>query len=586
LSLAAKLLLGVALVAAALFLSGLGGAPFVDPPEGFHAVIARDMLRLGDWVTPHVNGMRYFDKPPLLYWMMAVAFRALGPGEGAARLGSALPAVGVAVVTAWIGMRLAGLRVGLIAGLVVAANLELYLFARLVKPDLVFVLCIVLAFAGFVAAYLDRAGGRGGPRARWALLAFYAALAASVLAKDVLGAVVPLLGLGVFFALTGERAIVRRWVPWAGVLLFLAIAAPWYLVAEIRNPGFLWYTVVDNHILNVARQRVFPDEDVPLGALEFLAVTAAGFAPWCLALPMAVWRRLRRPWASAEDRVWLLLSLWAVGVLGLVALSPFKLPHYGLPAFPAFALLVAKLWDEVLEGKPGAPSALGLLVPPLMVLGTAAFASFLAWQGRIALPDGMLASADVAARNVGTTGGDLPFMSPGQVGQLLRSAAMALGLGALGAAVGLALRRPVIGLGALLAAMLAFLPISAEGFSLFARSRSARGLGQALALRATPADILAHEGPLENSGAWLMDLDRPVKVVNGLVSNLAFGATFPEARDTFWDAPRLEAAWMGPGRVFLLSGRRPEASVVRGLPPGSVHLILQGGGRWLYSNRP
>jgi 4-amino-4-deoxy-L-arabinose transferase-like glycosyltransferase len=115
-----------------------------------------------------------------------------------------------------------------------------------------------------------------------------------VLAKDVLGAVVPLVILAVFFVVTGERGIVRRWVPWAGVLLLL-IAAPWYVLVELRNPGFLGYTVVDNHILNVARQRVFPDQDVPLGTLEFLAVTAAGFVPWCFALPAAAWRRLRGP---------------------------------------------------------------------------------------------------------------------------------------------------------------------------------------------------------------------------------------------------------------------------------------------------
>jgi 4-amino-4-deoxy-L-arabinose transferase-like glycosyltransferase len=583
LSLTAKVLLGVALVAAALFLFGLGAAPFVDPPEGFHAAAAREMLRLGDWITPHVNGVRYFDKPPLLYWLMAVGFRLFGPGEVAARLGSALPAVGVAVITAWIGNRLGGPRVGLFAGLMVAANLELYLFARLVKPDLLFVFCITLAFAGFVAAYLERGGG---PRARWALLALYAGLAASVLAKDLLGAVVPVAVIGVFFALTRERAIVRRWVPWTGVLLFAAIAVPWYLLVELRNPGFLWYTVVDNHILNIARQRFYPDEDVPLGAPEFLAVTAAGFAPWALAVPAAVWRRVRGPWDSVEARVWLLISLSAGGVIGMVALSPFKLPHYGLPAFPALALLVAKLWDEMLEGKPGAPSAAGVLVPPLVVLGAATLATVLMWQGRIAVPEGILTSADVAARNTGGAAGGMAFLSPAQAGPLFRSVAVTLGLGALGAALALALRRPLIGLGALLAAVLAFLPISGEGFALFARSRSVRATAQGVALRAAPGDILVHEGALENSGAWLMELDRPVKVVDGRVSNLAFGSTFPEARDTFWDAAQLEAAWTGDHRVFLISGRRADASVVRGLPPGSVHLIQEGGGRRLYSNRP
>jgi 4-amino-4-deoxy-L-arabinose transferase-like glycosyltransferase len=590
-SLTAKVVLGVALVAGVLFCSGLGSAPFVDPPEGFHAAIAWEMLRHGNWITPHFNGVRYFDKPPLLYWLMAGAFRVLGPGEAVGRLGSALPALGVAALTAWLGMRLGGARVGLIAGLVVAANLELFLFARLVKPDLLLVLCILVAFAGFLDAYLRREEGRDG---RWGLLIFYAALGATVLAKDLLGAVGPLATIALFFAVTRERNLTRRWIPWAGVLVFLVIAVPWYALVEAGNPGFLWYAVVDNHLLNLARHRVFPDEDVPLSALEFLAVTAIGFLPWCLAVPWALWRRLRGPWPTAQARAWLLLALWATGSLAVFTLSPFKLPHYGLPAFPALALLVAKLWDEVLEGTPDAPSPRTLLVPPLLLFAAAAGAAFLAWAGYLALPAGALSSADVASRDVAVRGADLPFMTAEQLAPLFSSLAAVFGLGALVVALGLARRRPAVGLGALLAAMLAVLPFSAEGFALFARSRSVGMLSDAVVLRAVPGDLLAHEGALENSGSWLLALNPPggmppgagVKVVNGLVSNLAFGATFPEARNTFWDSARLAAAWGGARRVFLLSASSPGRSVTRALPPESVHLLLDAGGRRLYSNRP
>jgi len=93
-----------------------------------------------------------------------------------------------------------------------------------------------------------------------------------------------------------------------------------------------------------------------------------------------------------------------------------------------------------------------------------------------------------------------------------------------------------------------------------------------------------HEGPLENSGSVLLAIDRPVTVVNGLQSNLAFGATFPEARDRFWDGARLAREWPKPGRRFLVTGLPPERSVVRTLPAGTVHLVVHGGGRWLYVN--
>jgi len=134
--------------------------------------------------------------------------------------------------------------------------------------------------------------------------------------------------------------------------------------------------------------------------------------------------------------------------------------------------------------------------------------------------------------------------------------------------------------------MLAFLPLTVDGLALVARSRSVAPMAEVLRHKADPQDVLVHEGALENSGALFLYLDRPVKVVDGLQSNLAFGATFPEAREVFWSRERLRARWDGRERVFLLSVVKPEKSVVREFPPASVHLLSQGGGRWLYSNLP
>jgi hypothetical protein len=111
-----------------------------------------------------------------------------------------------------------------------------------------------------------------------------------------------------------------------------------------------------------------------------------------------------------------------------------------------------------------------------------------------------------------------------------------------------------------------------------------RPLAAVLAERARPGDLVVHEGAIENSASALMRLPGPVRVVNGLRSNLAFGSTFPEARDTFWDAARLQAAWAAPGRHFLLSTAPPDRSVAGSLPPDSVRLLARSGGRWLYSN--
>jgi hypothetical protein len=450
-----------------------------------------------------------------------------------------------------------------------------FLYGRLVKPDLVFILCILLAYAGFVLAY--RGGGR------WALALFYGALGVSTLAKDLLGALGPCVVIALFFWLSRERPI-APWVPWWGPLLTAGIALPWYLLVEHRSPGFLWYTIVDNHLLNFTRQRVFPDEDVPLATVEFVVVTAAAFLPWVLAAPWAVIRALRRPWPDATARLWGLLALWVVVVLGFFAVSPFKLPHYGLPVFPALALLVARAWDESIEATPRSMRPRALLVPVLAVFLLAAAAAAIAWGGVLPVPAETLNSLDVTTRNLSARGQAAAEAPLERYASIMASCALVFALGTVGTAVAVWRRAPGLGIGVALATMVAFLPVAADGMTTFARTRSAAIVVDALTRRAAPDDVIAHEGPLENTASLLLRVREPVRVVDGLQSNLAFGATFPDARDLFWDAPRLQAAWAAGRRVFLVSGVDPARSVVRALPGGRVHLIARGGGRSLYSN--
>jgi len=569
--------LGVALVVMGLYFVGLGASPFIDPPEGFHAEVAQSMRATGDLVTPRAGGVRYFDKPPVLYWLMAVSFGVEGPTPFAARLWSALAAVGVAAVTAHLGVLLGGPRLGLLAGLMVAANLGMFLYGRIVKPDMLFIFWILLAYAGFVVAYQ----GRG----RWGLSLFYASLGLATLSKDLLGALGPLLVIAAFFWLTRERPL-APWIPWWGVALAAGIALPWYLLVEARNHGFLWYTIVDNHVLNFVRQRVFPDEDVPLGSVEFLVVTLLAFLPWTLALPWALRRAFRRPWEDATARLWLLFALWGVLVVGFFTVSPFKLPHYGLAAFPALALLAARAWDETLDGVPGSARPRALTAPLLVLFACATAALWLVWSGVVRVPPEALASLDMATRNQAARGQAGPQPPLGPWLPILLRGALIMSAATVAMAVAVWRRAAALGVGIALATTIAFLPaVAGEGMAQFVRARSVAPLAEALVRRLAPGDVVAHEGPIENGATLLLRVAEPVKIVNGLQSNLAFGATFADAHETFWDSPRLEAAWAGPRRVFLVSGVGPGRSVVRALPPARVHLLAQGGGRRLYSNR-
>jgi 4-amino-4-deoxy-L-arabinose transferase-like glycosyltransferase len=582
-------LLLVGLVVAVLALAGLGQAPFLDPPEGFHAEIAREMAERAAWITPRLNGVRYFDKPPLPYWLMAASFAAAGPTPAAARVWGALAVIGVALVTAALGLMLRGPRLGLLAGIFVATNLGIFLYGRIVKPDLPFVFFIWLAWLGVAIAWRADAmpgrGPHGRPPAesrdrRLGLALFYSSLGLAALTKDFLGAVGPLAVLAIALWWTGERPL-RRWFPSWGLLLLLAIALPWYLAVELENRGFLWYTVVDNKLLNVARQRAFPDEDVPLGVLEFLGVTVAAFLPWIVAVPVGVARSLAQRPRGPIGKLWRLYTLWGAAVIVAFTLSPFKLPHYGLPAFPALALLAARAWDEALAAPRGARR---VIVPTAAVFAVLAGAFLAMATGVVTLGVDELTAVDVATRNLAARGQAAPAPSLEAWGTIATISAAVFGAAALALVAAAWRRRVSLAAVTAVGAMLAFLPAAGIGMAAFAEIRSARPVVEALVGRARPNEVVVHEGALENSGSLLIALGRPVRVVNGLRSNLAYGATFADSRETFWDEARFRQEWAARERRFLVTVVAPGQSVVRRLPRERVHLLARSGTHWLYSN--
>jgi len=375
-------------------------------------------------------------------------------------------------------------------------------------------------------------------------------------------------------------------VPWWGVGLFCAIALPWYALVELRNRGFLWYTIVDNHLLNFTRQRAFPDEDVPLGSLEFVVVTIVAFLPWVLAAPTGAVRIVRASRENATDRLWILFAVWAAVVIGFFTLAPFKLPHYGLPAFPALALIAARAWDDAISASPGAARPRALLLPVAVVFVGVTLTLAAAWADVLPTPQGAMTAFDVTARNLEARGQAAAATPLAAFAGVIRVATIVFLAGTVALAVAFWRRAAGAGVAVALATVLAFLPLAGNGMAEFARIRSARPIAEALALRAAPGDLVMHEGSLENSGSVLLHLRIPIPVVDGLQSNLAYGATFPEARQIFWDGPRAREAWASPGRHFLISVVAPDRSVVRALPSGQVHLLVDRGGRRLYSNQP
>lgn len=564
---------GLVLVAAlVLLLPGLGRAPFDDPGEGMHAEIAREILLTGDWITLHLNGIRYFDKPPLLYWLSALSMRAWGPTERALRLWPVLGAIAAVGGTALLGARLLSPRAGVVAGLALLTSAGFFAYGRYLRPETLFVAAIQW---GFVLLLLAPAESR-----RLTTLGC-AALGIAALAKDPLGALGPLAAMALALALAGRLHAISRWLTWGGVALLVAIGGAWYFLVELRNPGFLWYTLVDNHLLNVARARHFPDEDVPLTGLEFLAVAGLGAFPWVMPATLTVAGLItRRAWREPREAPWVALAVWAAGVYAFFALAPFKLPHYGLPAYPALALLAARAWEE------------DRAVRLVLVLHLAAFSAVALGAGWVYRGDGrafmgwVLGATDVYTRKEMALGQAAPVPPWEDLRSLVGGTALAFGAGSVGILVAIARGARAFGLAVILVTLLASLPLVGSAESLVAESRSVRGMALEVRRRAGPTDLILHEGPIENSGALEFYAGLRPAILDGRVSVLGFGSTFAEARDTFWERPRLAEAWRSSRRIFLLTTRDPERSAVRDLSLSGIHRLAVGGGRWLYSNQP
>jgi 4-amino-4-deoxy-L-arabinose transferase-like glycosyltransferase len=576
-------------LAAVLLGPGLGEAPLDDPGEGQHAEIAREMLG-GSWLVLRLNGVRYFDKPPLLYWMTAASFALFGPGEGPARLAPLLGALLAVAATTLLGVRLLGPPGGLLAGAALLSCALFAAFARYLRPETLFVGAIQWGFTGLL---LHLRGPRNGPRtppaadirgvgnSRWAVLGC-AALGVAALAKDPLGLLGPLAVVAAALAGGGRLRPIGAWLTPLGGSLLLVIGFGWYAVVAATEPSFLWYTVVDNHLLNVARMRVFPDEDVPLSALEFLTAAAFGAFPWILAAAAAVAALLRRrAWRDPAELPWVALAVWAVGVLALFTLSPFKLPHYGLPVYPALALLAARAWRDA------AARPRGLIVAHLALFTLAG--AGLAWaasgDGR-AFTTAVYGISDVFSRKEAAWGQASPYPAWSALQPLLLRSSVLLLAGGAALAVAAARRSARAGAAAVAAAMLLLVPVVTGGLAITSRARTVAGMAAEIRARLGPRDALVLEGPIENAGAVeFYSGHRPALLDSGR-SVLGIGSTFGDAAPWLWSTARFAQAWSSARPPYLLTTRAPAHSIVASLPPGSVRLLLTHNGRWLYGHAP
>jgi hypothetical protein len=566
-----------ALLGLLLLLPGLGHAPFDDPGEGQQAEIAREAGASGNLLDLRLNGVRYFDKPPLLYWLIALDFRVWGPSEWAARLPSVVGAAAAAAATALLGARLLGPGAGLLAAAALLSCALFIAFGRYVRPETLFAATVQIGLTGLLLGVT----GEGRDTRRWAL-AGCAALGLASLAKDPLGLVAPLAAVAAALAACGRLRPVRRWLPPAGLALMLTVGLGWYVWSALQHPGFLWYAVVDNHLLNAVGLRRFPDEDVPLGSVEFLTVAALGAFPWIVPAGLMVVSLIRRrAWRDPGEAPWVALALWWMGLWVLFTLSAFKLPHYGLPAYPAVVLLAARWWTE----RPERGRAPALVHLALFALLAAALGLAAGSDGR-GFVDTVFSATDTYTRKEFAAAQSSPLPPWSALQPLVIRTAWIMGAGA--AALGvIAWHRAGRWTAAVVAViMLAVMPAVTRALEVVASARAVTGMAAEVSRLAESGALLAHEGPIENSGALeFYSGHRPV-LVDARRSVLGMGATFPDAADSFWTSGKLRAAWLSGRHILLVTPRDPRRSLVADLPQERVRLLRAENGRWLYTSAP
>lgn len=568
----------------AVYIGSVFTPPLLDDADATHAEAAREMYMTGDYVTLHINGVRYLEKAPMMYWLIAGAYHVFGVNEFATRLPNALAILGLALLAWRWGSRAFGERAGLYASLFVLTSAGVFLFTRMQIPEPILCLSIGLSLYLFARAL------ETGEKWRW--YGGYAAAALAVLTKGLL----PLVIIGgtavVFLAVSGEWRRWREFRLFTGLLLLFAIAAPWHILAGLRNERFFWFYFVNEHFLRFLGKR-YPKDYNKLSPALYWSLHLAWLFPWSAYLPVLFrdgYRDLRKrvPETSFTYNTRPICWLWAGIVLVFFSLSTNQ-EYYTFPAYlPLFILLSASLAREEVQ----APWRKWLL------WSTAAFAA-LAMAAGIALFVGLWSSRHMAfVPDIGSVlSHNLAYdtLSMSHALDLTGASFAALRLPAALAAVAFAVlpmmalvlryRRKHFGATWAAAACMALVLVAAHlAFERFGPYLSSGNLAAEISKHDEPGDRVMIYGDQAFGSSLLFYLKRPIELVNGRTTSMWFGSTYPDAPKIFLNDDELKHAWRSDRRVFLFVPPQ-HVKKVNDLLPGA-YTVAESSGKMIYSNRP
>ena len=564
----------------------------LDDVDTIHAEAAREMLVRHDWVTMYTNGIRYLEKAPLMYWSLATSYRLFGVSDWSTRLPLMLGVLAFLLATYRLGRFAYGEMGGLYSAIVLATSIGPYIFTRFLIPDVLVGLWLTIGYYFFLRSLDEEVPSR---TTCWG---FAAVCALNVLTKGLIGLVFPLGAIGLYLLLTGNLGHLLKLRLFSSTLVFFVVAAPWHILAAIRNPaqgsvrGFLWFYFINEHLNRFLNKRVPAGYDtVPL--FIFWGLLLAWLLPWSVFLPQAVLEiptKLRdlRTNLSRRQRANLLFLVWALVIVGFFSFST-RQEYYTIPALPGIALLVGGWLGQESASAPDSPyrKAGRISSSVLFACGVIGFVVGMYLLSISHLPSPNADLAELLKKNP-----EEYDLSLGHVLDLTPRALGAFRAPLLAASLSLLLgtgfnwilrRRKFLSQANLMLAlmMIGLFACVHSAFTTFSPILSSYRLAEAVRQHYRQGDVIVIDGEYHQASTLNFYTGYPVRVLHSPAGNLWYGSQFPDAPHVFETSDSFAQLWNGTAQVFLWTDQEnpPE---LRGF---TSYLLARNGGKSILTNR-
>jgi len=584
----------VVLLWLALYLPGLWSPPLLDDADSVHAEAAREMMLRQDWSTLYVNGLRYLEKAPLLYWSMAASYKLFGVSDWAARVPLALGVLALLLAVYAIGRHHFDEQAGLYAALALGLSFGPYIYTRILIPDILVALWLTLGLHCFLLTLEQQCPSLADC---WGIATF---TALNVLTKGLIGFVFPAAIIVVYLLLTRNLFHLLRMRLASSFAVFFAVAAPWHIVASLRNPaagqarGFFWFYFVNEHFLRYINKRFPRDYDtVPL--LLFWAMALLFLLPWSAfafkALAAVPHRVSQWPSLDRRGRALLLWTITIVVIIGFFSLSS-RQEYYVLPVLPALALILGAWLSQEQRSSAASPERRAgkriSLVMFLVAVPLVLAAWGVLWFSQSVPPNSEL--ADLLTRNpseYALSFGHIFDLTPRATGMFRPELFLIGGSLLIGTLASWRLRlcnRAAAANAALALMMLVSLQCVHSALVKFAPILSSRALSDAVASVYRSGDVIVVNGAYEDASTLNFYGHLPLHVLNSRENgNLYFGSLFPDSPAVFEDDASLARLWQGTGRVFVFT---EQSQIPPLLQQTGYRIIAKSGGKLILANHP